>query len=196
MNINRDMPQVDALRKRIEQVMGGMPSHSSFEKLQSLIENRCNEHVSITTLERVWGYSTRGGNNISVRILDILSRSTGAGNWEDFCKSFSRSEGKESLVFKSNGAIESNRLAVGTRIRIGWQPDRVCEAEYLGDNRYITIWSENASIKAGDSFRCLIIQKGRELYMDNFTRKGETESNDRYVVGQINGLTLVETIED
>ena len=28
--------------------------------------------------------------------------------------------------------------------------------------------------------------------MDNFTRKGEAESNARYVVGQINGITFIE----
>ena len=41
------------------------------------------------------------------------------------------------------------------------------------------------------------IQKGRELYMDCFTRSGEDDeaSKARYVVGQINGITIMEIIK-
>jgi hypothetical protein len=54
---------------------------------------------------------------------------------------------------------------------------------------------ENSSIRPGDSFSCLLIEKGRELYMDNFTRSGEPESHGtRYIVGKSNGLTSVEQL--
>lgn len=49
--------------------------------------------------------------------------------------------------------------------------------------------SNNSDISA------LQIEKGRELYMDHFTRNGESESDNRYAVGQINGLTMAEIIE-
>ena len=49
----------------------------------------------------------------------------------------------------------------------------------------------------GDSFSCLQIQKGRELYMDCFARSGEEvcNSTNRYVVGQISGITIIEIVE-
>ncbi|MBR3877076.1 MAG: hypothetical protein IKJ23_02715 [Bacteroidaceae bacterium] len=195
MNISPNSPQVDALRKEIEKETGSISSHSTLNKLSALIEERCKEHISVTTLERIWGYSTRSCNNISVRILDIISRFAGYSNWENFCNSLRCSQRCESQMFMSEGCITSNTLAVRTRIRIGWQPDRVCEAEYMGENRFIAIKTENSSIRPGDTFRCLQIEKGRELYMDHFTRNGESESDNRYAVGQINGLTMAEIIE-
>ena len=73
----------------------------------------------------------------------------------------------------------------------------MCDIEYVGDYRFVAIRTENSSIKPGDTFHCFQIQTSRELYMDKFTRNGETEeSNARYVVGQINGLSSVELIAD
>lgn len=195
MNINPNTPQVDALRKDIEKKIGSISSHSVLKNLSALIEERCKEHVSVTTLERVWGYSTRNCKNVSVRILDILACFAGYDKWEGFCNFLRHSQRCESQMFKSEGCIDSNAIAVGTRIRIGWQPDRICDIEYLGENRFLVTRTENSSIQPGDSFCCLQIQKGREFYMDHFTQKGESKSNSRYVVGQFNGLTMVEIID-
>ncbi len=194
MRINIDNKDVAALREEVEKVIGKINGHDKFLKLATLIEERCKEHISITTLERLWGYSTRNANNVSERILDIIAEFIDAGNWENFCRS--RLECKESELFENNDTINCEKLEKGIRIRLGWQPDRVCDIEYLGDYRFVAVRTENSSIRPGDTFRCFQIQKGRELYMDNFTRHGELESNSntRYVVGQINGLNIVEFI--
>ena len=184
MSIRIDSPQIKALRKEVEMRVGMINTHDKLAKLETLIEEKCKEHVSITTLQRLWGYSTRNASNVSVRILDIVSRFVDAGSWENFCAASS----KDSELFCLEGAIDCSTLAIGTRIRLAWLPDRMCDVEYLGDNRFVAVKSENATIKAGDTFRCLLIEKGREFYMDNFTRCGEPESNARYVVGKTNGL--------
>ena len=197
MSIKADTPQVAALRMEIERITGSISSHSSFGKLSTLIEERLREHISITTLERVWGYSTRNNLNISVRILNILSQLTGADDWKTFCTRLEEKELHESEFFTNENTINSGRLAAGTRIRIGWLPNRICEIEYLGENRFVAVRTENSSIKEGDCFCCFQIQKGRELYMDCFTRKDANgDENGRYVVGQASGLTLVEIIEE
>ena len=184
MNIRSDAPQVVALRNEVEKIAGTVSSHSVFEKLLGLIEIKCHEYVSVTTLERLWGYSTRGSNNISVRILDILARFTGSKDFKNFCEEVLKERCLESEMFVAKDAIICSELAVGTCIRLAWLPDRVCEVEYIGNNR----------IRPGDSFSCIQIQKGRELYMDCFARKGEPVGSDRYVVGQLSGLTIVEIL--
>lgn len=194
MRINIENSDVAALREKVEKVIGKINGHDKFLKLETLIEEKCKEHVSITTLERLWGYSTRNANNISEGILDIISEFVDAKSWDDFCKSLH--ERKESELFESKDTINCDKLEKGIRIRLGWQPDRICDIEYLGDYRFVAVRTENASIRPGDTFRCFQIQKGRELYMDNFTRHGEqeTNSNTRYVVGQINGINIIEFI--
>jgi hypothetical protein len=194
MSVNIDNKQVKELLEEVEKIVGKISGHNKFIELTSLIEEKCKEHVSITTLERLWGYSTRNANNMSERILDIIAKFVDAKDWHHFCHT-PRNK-KESELFRNDGVINCSKLEKGTRLRLGWMPDRICEIEYLGNNRFIATRTENTSIKQGDSFSCLLIQKGRELYMDYFTHSGEivNDSNARYVVGQINGLSIVEFI--
>ncbi len=194
MSINIDNQHVKELREEVEKIVGKISGHNKFIELASLIEEKCKEHVSITTLERLWGYSTRNANNMSERILDIIAKFVDAKGWHHFCHT--PRNNKESELFRNDGVINCSKLEKGTRLRLGWMPDRICEIEYLGNNRFIATRTENTSIKQGDSFSCLLIQKGRELYMDYFTHSGErvNDSNARYVVGQINGLSIVEFI--
>ena len=195
MSVNIESPQIKALRNEVEKIVGSINSHDKFGKLCELIETECKEHISITTLERLWGYSTRNASNISVRILDIVSRLVGAGSWDDFCTR--QSANKESVLFESKETINCCCLKKGDRIRLGWLPDRMCVVEYLGDYRFVAISTENSGIRAGDTFRCLQIHKGRELHMDNFTRCNEPENGCAcYIAGRINGLSVVERMID
>lgn len=197
MSINMDSPQIAALREEIEKMVGKMYSHSNFTHLSGLIGYKCKEHISVTTLERIWGYSTRNASKISVRTLDVIARFVDCADWESYCRLLHEKNQQNSGIFQAPDAIHSSNLVIGTRVRLAWIPDRVCEIEYLGNNRYIAVKCENSSIRPGDSFSCLLIEKGRELYMDNFTRSGEEPvTGTRYVVGQLSGLTTAEIIKD
>ena len=69
--------------------------------------------------------------------------------------------------------------------------------EYLGDYRFVAIKTENSTMRLGDTFRCLQIQKGRELHMDNFTRcNAHQSSSARYVVGRTNGISVAEFVTE
>ena len=196
MGININTPQIWALRCEVEKVFGKISSHSCLHKLSEEIEQKCKEHISVSTLERFWNYSTRNATNISVRILDIISCFVGADNWKDFCDKYHKNSNRESELFENKKTINCGTLKVGTQITIGWLPDRICVVEYMGDYRFVATHTKNSSIKPGDSFRCLQIERGRELYMDCFTRQGEEMDNSsaRYVVGQENGITIIEII--
>lgn len=196
MSIDMDSPQLAALREEIEELVGKMYSHSNFTHLSGLIGYKCKEHISVTTLERIWGYSTRNASKISVRTLDVIARFVDCSNWETYCKRLQEKFQRSSEIFQVTGSINSCDIAIGTKIRIAWQPDRVCVIEYLGGYRYVAVKCENSRMKAGDTFTCQTIQKGRELYMECFTRRGKEEPEGCYLVGQINGLTTAEIIMD
>ena len=195
MNYKTDLPQIAALRNRVEDTVGfQMKTHNDFVMLVDIIERQLKEHMSETTLERVWGYSTRGYDTVSMRTLSVLARLVNTNDWESFCQMLRDEDQKESEIFSANSILTTN-LTVGTRLRIGWQPDRLITVKYLGDNRFEAEATENSSIKPGDSFSCLIFQKNRELYMDYFAREGEVPCpSSRYVVGQQNGLTTLEIL--
>ena len=192
MNIKTDIPQIALLRERIEKSIDfPLNTHGDFLRLSAGIEFTLREHMSESTLERLWGYSTRRYDTVSVRTLNVLCRFTGIHSWEQFCESLS-SEGHESELF-TGSTINAADLAVGTRIRIGWLPNRMCTVRYLGDNRFVAEETQNSTMQSGDTFSCLQFQKGRELHLDDF-RKANPSERFRYVVGINSGLTTLEVI--
>ena len=218
MSIESNIPQIAALRERVESCFGKrLQVHADFLALVADIEAIQRQHISESTLERVWGYSTRGYGRVSLRTLDVLAKYARAESWTDFCSQLKAEEVVESETF-SCGSVLSSDLHIGDRLRIGWQPDRVCTVRYLGDNRFVAEECENSKMQEGATFSCLQFQLGRELVMDDFINGDVAEqpivepptttpvarSTDitcnttarpqRYVVGICHGLTLLEIL--
>lgn len=192
MNIKADIPQITLLKQHVEKSIDfSLTTHGDFVRLSAGIEFTMREHMSESTLERLWGYSTRRYDTVSERTLNVLARFVGLRSWEHFCQSISTASGESELF--TGITINSSDLEVGSRIRIGWPPDRICIIRYLGDNRFVAEQTLNSTMQAGDTFSCLQFQKGRQLYMDNFCKKGSSDTQ-RYVVGINSGLTTLEII--
>jgi hypothetical protein len=190
MSVSVNIPEIHALRERVEQVFGQpLATHNAFLALVDAIDTALREHLSESTLERLWKYSTRGADAVSMRTLDVLARYAGTDSWKQFCQSVKDSSPVESEEFCGESII-TTRLQPGTRLRLGWLPDRLIGVVYLGQNRFVVEESLNSSLQPGDSFECLQIQVGRPLYLDRFRRAGST-AEARYVAGERNGLTSV-----
>lgn len=192
MNIKSDIPQIAQLRLLIEKSIDfPLNTHGDFVRLSAGIEFTLREHMSESTLERLWGYSTRRYDTVSIRTLNVLCRFINFRSWEHFCEYIS--EGPSDSELFTGNTIDTADLEVGARIRIGWQPDRMCIVRYLGDNRFIAEETINSTMQSGDTFSCLQFQKGRELHLDDF-RKADPSEKFRYVVGINSGLTTLEII--
>lgn len=78
---------IDALREAIETTVGKrIQTPKDFDFLSQLIEERCGEHMSVSTLKRVWGYVD--SNSMPRRsTLNILAQLIGKKDWDDFCAS-------------------------------------------------------------------------------------------------------------
>ena len=216
MSIESNIPQIATLRERVELCFGKrLQVHADFLALVADIEAAQRQHISESTLERVWGYSTRGYGRVSLRTLDVLAKYAGAESWSDFCAELKHTGIVESEMFDCD-SVRSSDLHVGDRLRIGWQPDRLCRVRYLGDNRFIAEECKNSKMRAGATFSCLQFQLGRELVMDDFvngddtgqpaaspaspaspanTASGTAVLPQRYAVGRRHGLTLLEILQ-
>ncbi|MBR4775497.1 MAG: hypothetical protein IK008_05320 [Bacteroidales bacterium] len=190
MSIRANIPEIIVLKHRVEEVFGdSLQTHNAFISLADRIERALREHVSESTLERLWGYSTRGADAISVRTLDVLARYCGAANWKAFADDLSDSE-----EFPREG-ISADSLQPGDRLRLGWLPNRLVTIQLCKDGRFAVVTSLNSSLRHGDSFTCQWFQLGRPLYLDHFRRNGSIEEA-RYVAGETSGLTTLEWVED
>lgn len=193
MSIRSDIPQITALREQVECRFGKKLSvHADFLALVAVIEMERRQHISESTLERVWGYSTRGYDTVSLHTLDVLSQYAARCYWDDFCRLLHAESGCESELFNVEH-ISSNDLSVGDRLQIGWLPDRLCEVRYLGDNRFVAERCENSKMQAGDTFSCLLFALGEPLAINDICRDN-TPIGTTYFVGQKNGLTTLKRI--
>ena len=151
MAVKSNIPQISALRKRVEERFGKpLTVHADFLALVAVIEMEQRQHISESTLERVWGYSTRGYDTISLHTLDVLAQYATGRYWDDFCRLLHAESECESELFDVEH-ISSSDLSVGDRLQIGWLPDRLCEVRYLGDNRFVAERCENSKMQRGDT---------------------------------------------
>lgn len=196
MSIQANIPEIAALRREVENKYGTpLHTHAHFVSLTEAIEMALREHISSTTLERVWGYSTRHYDTVSRRTLDVLARYADKESWDSYCNYLKQMNGTESDFF-TDGLLSVSTLSIGTRLRLGWQPDRMCEVRYMGDYRFVVEQVRNGSLQVGDTFACLQFQLGKMLYMDCFKRANEdSKEEQRYAVGRENGLTILEIIK-
>ena len=191
MAIKSNTPQISTLRQRVEERFGKpLVVHADFLALVAIIEMEQRQHISESTLERVWGYSTRGYNTVSLRTLDVLSMYGAGCLWAKFCEEVETE--CESVLFNVESIIAA-KLSVGNRLRIGWLPNRLCDIRYLGNNRFIAEHCENSKMRKGDTFSCLQFTLGKEAVLSDFRQAGSTLEQS-YAIGQKNGLTVLAII--
>lgn len=191
MNFESNLPQIVALRNSVEVRFGRPLSiHNDFLLLVADIEDSLNEHISETTLERVWNYSTRGYNTVSLRTLNVLSRYCTNCEWLEYCDML---KAGESAFFNVETVISAN-LTPGQRLRIGWLPNRLCVIRYLGENRFVAEHCENSTMKEGASFSCLQFTLGKEAVLADFKQNYSDAPGNSYAVGTKNGLTTLVVI--
>ena len=195
MGIESSLPQIKALRLEVEQKFGKKCEvPADFVALADQIELDLKQHISPTTLERVWNYSTRGETSISLHTINILCKYINKTDWTTFCKSLNESGIIDSDMIEGEN-IEVSSLSAGDRLLIGWVPDRMCVIEYLGDYKFMAIRCENSTMQPGDTFKCVEFIKNQPAIMDEFFRDGEIGSNPkRYIAGKHHGLSFIKKI--
>lgn len=192
MGIERESPKITVLRK-ITATKYGKPLsvHSDFVELADKIRNELKAHISETTLERVWGYSTRGYSNVSLHTLNMLSRYCGYSSWQNF-EEWLKDHGEVNSDLFMEDVIYSDELSPGDKLKIGWSPDRICTIQYLGENRFKALECENSTLQPGDTFRCLEFMKNQPAIMSHLLVSDDnTLAPKRYVAGIKDGLTLL-----
>lgn len=197
MGIESTSSKMLALRIEVEKKFGKKCEvPADFVALAEGIRTFLNQHISPSTLERVWNYSTRRPRTISSYTINLLCEYVGMKSWSEFCKFLNEAGIVDSDIIEGE-SIQSRELNEGDKIKIGWMPDRVCVIEYLGDCKYKALRSENATIQPGDTFRCIEFIKNQPAIMDEFTQaKDPDNSSKRYIAGKIYGLSYVKKLED
>lgn len=141
--------------------------------------------VSSTTLKRLWGYLNE---DVTPRekTLDILTQFLGYHDWEEYTHFASNKEEPQSTPVMNRKISVKDDLALGDRIRLTWQAERVCDIEYLGELTFKVITSENTRLQAGNTFQCSLIVEGEPLYLDHLLQSQQQPT--AYVCGKKSGV--------
>lgn len=194
MAIDSKIPEISVLKTRVEESFGvPLRVHSDFEALRNEIFSKTKEMVSETTLERLWGYSTRGYETVSRRTLKVLCAFIGVADWDAFLRMLKDEGGSESDLFDSE-SVKVSDIKPGYRLRIGWPPDRLCTIRYLGGNRFVAEETLNAKLQPGDTFSCLQFQLHSPLFLTDLRDASGGLKGANYGVGLRRGLTTLQIL--
>lgn len=173
----------------IEKIVGRtMCTPKDFDGLVEIVYSRTRERVSASTLKRLWGYLD---NDIQPRkfTMDVLARFAGYADYEAFEHRTKAVESNLVLARKLN----VDELSVGQRVKLAWQPDRVCIVEHRGDGRFVVVSARNTKLCEGDTFRCHLFIEHEPLFLDDLIHCGGAPT--AYVAGTENGI-MFEVIDD
>lgn len=174
---------VAKLREEIEKSIGRkILTPRDFTLLRNSLYERTHILLSTSTLKRVWGYMKGGETRDST--LSELARYIGYASFQDFAAA-SGAVDSSGLVGKRHFRVR-DMLNVGDRLILFWQPGRRCETEYLGNETFRVVESEQTRLQAGDTFKCSLVIEGEPLYLDELHRVGLSAT--AYVCGKRVGI--------
>lgn len=184
-------PEIEELKLLVEQKYGRvLGTTTDFDEFSIHLAKRMENHVSSSTLKRLWGYV---GDSHKPRIftLDILAQYLGHQNFSQFVAWLKTSTRYNSSFFNAEQLV-SNEIKAGMTIEIGWSPNRLISLLYLGDSHYEVLRSENSKMKTGDKFVTGCFIKGQPLYLPFIIR--DAKRTAPFVAGRNGGLTIIRTV--
>lgn len=177
--------QIERLRCSIEKVAGRKIEHpKDFNFLEKQIEGYVGEHISVSTLKRVWGYVT-ASSEISIYTLNVLSRMVGYADWEEFCRAQgdNKEENSHKIICRK---LYTSALNRGDKICIVWKPERKITVEFEGQDQFIVKESVNSKLNVGDIFHCMQFIDQQPLFLSGLYRKGMPPCD--YICGRQGGI--------
>lgn len=184
--------EITTLLSSIEERLGRpVKSPTDFDLLSLRISETISEHISSTTLKRLYGYiSTDHTPRYST--LSTLSRFVGYSDWDDFCLRGVNTSSSES-GFLSCKQIDVCNLTVGDRIELCWRPNRRCVIIYNGNNCFTIQEAYRTKIVPGDTFTALSFMLGHPLYISDLRHDDDIPRS--YVAGCRYGLSGISILK-
>lgn len=187
MATRSDSPLVTALLSEAEAVFGHpVRTPSDFVLLAGQIEDRLREHISESTIKRLWKPSL-AYKTVSGRTLNTISQYAGYQHFQAFCDHLANQGIMESEIITGKESIKASDLIPGDMVQIAWMPNRECTLRYIGSRQFVVLTAINSKIQPGDTFYCSVFIKGRPLYVDSLVHDGVIYES--YGIGTEHGLT-------
>jgi hypothetical protein len=163
-----------------------LPSDCEFLSLD--IQSKTGVRIGATTLKRLVGFA-QDERTPHTSTLDAIARYLGYAHWEELTKI---EDTGNSGFDSTDEELRSVDLPVDACVEITYLPDRLVRMQYLGNQRYRIVDSQNSKLQTGDEVEILNFVLHHPLLVLNVWRNGE--SLGQFTAGRISGLSSIAVI--
>lgn len=132
------------------------------------IESVTGAHIGVNTIKRLLGFVI-DERQPRTTTLDIISRYLGFDNWETLRI---YDDNSNSSFQTTVDELRTTDLSVGQRVQVTYLPDRLLELEYVGNNQFRVLSSQNSKLHEDDEIIVTHIVKGYPLLVNEVIRDG------------------------
>ena len=160
-----------------------LPSDCEFLSLD--IESKTGIHIGATTLKRLVGFA-KDEREPHASTLDAIAHYLDYAHWEEL----KQVEDKGNSDFNtSDDEIRSADLLPNTIVEITYLPDRIVRMQYLGNQHYHILESQNSKLQVGDEVEIMNFVLNHPLLALNVWRNGA--SLGQFTAGRVSGLSSI-----
>ena len=180
------------LRTMVEETLAHrLKTSTDFAFLAGCIQGRLRQSISVSTLERIWGY-VEGYQTIRESTLSLLAQFVGYPDWQTFVSDYCNVPSAQSSRRILAPTLEASDVPAAAMVAIEWNPGRRLLLCHEGEGRWRVVESEKSKLCVGDTFRCQRFTLNYPLYLADFRHADEPPS--LFVVGNRGGLTRAEIV--
>lgn len=160
---------------------------SEFDELREDIETKVGSTISLSSIKRIWGYVKYDGFP-TASTLNTLARYVDYPGWHEFMMSDLQNSADDS-EFLMDSILNTDTLAVGTRLDVRWGSGKMCRMECIGHTRFRVIESSNIKLLADDTFTLHTLSVGHPVYATEIHRSDARIP--AYIGAKKGGITIL-----
>lgn len=180
----------DTIRTIVERTWGRTPATPrDFNQLSESILLTTHQHVSVSTLKRLWGY-VKSPHEPRRDVLDILASYCGYASWSAFSMTVEQGNLPPESNLVMGECIKGEEVPTGRLLRVIWRPQSACTFRSLGQGRFEVMESFGSKLPIGATFVCRQFIQGEPLYLTDL-RMTPDMSPASYVCGRDAGVKIL-----
>ena len=152
------------------------------------IQSKTGIRIGATTLKRLVGFA-QDERTPHTSTLDAIARYLGYAHWEELTKI---EDTGNSGFDSTDEEVRSADLPADACVEITYLPDRLVRMQYLGNQRYRIVDSQNSKLQTDDEVEIQSFVLYHPLLVLNVWRNGE--SLGQFTAGRVSGLSSIVVI--
>ncbi len=174
-----------SIQKQLRRKSGlKLETPAEVEQLALDIESKTGEHLGVNTLKRMLGLA-EDDREPRQTTLQVIATYLGYESWRTMLQLDDESN---SDFDQKPDLLRSSDIETDAWVEVHYMPDRRLVMQYMGDNRFFVMQSENSKLKEGDIVTITVFIQGYPLVAADVSRQGKSLGS--FTAGKAQGITF------